>query len=136
MKIAIVYWSGTGNTEEMANLVAKGVTENGNTADLLTCDKFNAGLVTEYDAFAFGCPSMGAEELEDDEFLPMWNDVKGALANKNIVLFGSYGWGEGEWMQSWKEDCANINVLGDFIYCGSVDADASTACIELGKLLK
>ncbi|MFI3251905.1 MAG: flavodoxin domain-containing protein [bacterium] len=136
MKVAVVFWSGTGNTEEMAKLVAQGVESNGNTAELVSCDKFNKSLVGNFDAFAFGCPSMGAEELEDGEFLPMWEDVKSELNGKNVVLFGSYGWGDGEWMETWKSECGSMNLLGDFICCGAASGDDETSCVELGKLLK
>lgn len=132
MKVAVVYWTGTGNTEEMANAVANGATN----ATLFTCDKFNKDLVGDFDAFAFGCPSMGAEELEDGEFLPMWEDIKSSLEGKNVVLFGSYGWGDGEWMETWKSECSNVNVLGDFICAGAPDADGVKKCEELGALLK
>lgn len=85
-KIAIVYWSGTGNTEAMANLVAEGVTAAGGQADLLTPELFDAGQVGNYTAFAFGCPSMGAEQLEEAEFEPMFTAVKPSLAGKAIGL--------------------------------------------------
>lgn len=136
MKVAVVYWSGTGNTEAMAKLVVSGAESNGNTVELFSCENFNKDLVSNFDAFAFGCPSMGAEELEDGEFLPMWNDVKDSLNGKNIVLFGSFGWGDGEWMENWKSECTGINVLGDFICGGSADGSDADSCVELGKLLK
>ena len=100
-KIAIVYWSGTGNTEAMANLVAEGVAAAGGQADLLTPELFDAGQVDQYAAFAFGCPSMGAEQLEEAEFEPMFTAVKPRLAGKTVGLFGSYGWGDGQWMRDW-----------------------------------
>lgn len=136
MKVAVVYWTGTGNTEAMAKLVAQGVTEAGNEAEVIYCSDFNNSLVGNFDAFAFGCPSMGAEELEDGEFLPMWEDVKGTLAGKSVVLFGSYGWGDGEWMDSWKSETSHANLLGDFICCGEATGDDETSCVNLGKLLK
>lgn len=132
MKLAIIYWTGTGNTEEMAKVIASEVSD----ATLFTCDKFDSSMVNDFDAFAFGCPSMGAEELEDGEFLPMWDSVKESLKGKNIVLFGSYGWGDGEWMETWKSDCAGINVLGDYIHCGSLDTDGELKCKQLASLIK
>ena len=101
-KIAIVYWSGTGNTEAMANFVAEGA---GGQADLFTPGEFSADLISSYSALAFGCPSMGAEQLEEAEFEPMFEAVKPRLSGKTIGLFGSYGWGDGEWMRTWAEDC-------------------------------
>ena len=139
-KVAVVYWSGTGNTEEMAKLVAAGVTAAGGIADMLTPDGFSADKVADYTAFAFGCPSMGAEELEDGEFEPMFSGVKSALSGRKIGLFGSFGWGDGEWMRTWEEDCngAGLNVIADpVIVSGWPVDDIADACKELGgKLAK
>ena len=89
-KIAVVYWSGTGNTEAMANFVAEGATAAGAEAEVISCADFSADKAASYDAFAFGCPAMGSEELEYDEFQPMWDEVKEILGDKKVVLFGSY----------------------------------------------
>ena len=104
-KIAVVYWSGTGNTEAMANEVAEGAKAAGAEVDVLTAAEFGADKMDAYDAIAFGCPAMGAEELEDSEFEPMFSDCEGKLGGKKIALFGSYGWGDGEWMRTWEETC-------------------------------
>ena len=90
-KIAVVYWSGTGNTEAMANEVAEGAKAAGAEVDVLTASEFGADKMDAYDAVAFGCPAMGAEELEDSEFEPMFSDCEGKLGGKKIALFGSYG---------------------------------------------
>ena len=103
-KIAVVYWSGTGNTEAMANFVAEGATGAGAEAEVISCADFSADKAASYDAIAFGCPAMGSEELEYDEFQPMWDEVKETLGDKKVVLFGSYSWAEGEWMDNWKAD--------------------------------
>ena len=100
-KVAVVYWSSTGNTEAMANAVVDGIKEKGGEAVLHTCEDFDGSKVAEYDAIAFGCPAMGDEVLEDTEFEPMFDGCKDALKGKNIALFGSYGWGDGEWMRNW-----------------------------------
>ena len=97
-KIAVVYWSGTGNTESMADAVAQGAKDKGAEVKLFTPDSFNSSMVDEFDAIAFGCPAMGAEELEESEFEPMFSDCESKLGGKKIALFGSYGWGDGEWM--------------------------------------
>lgn len=107
-KIAIVYWSGTGNTEAMANFVAEGA---GGQADLFTPGEFSADLISSYSALAFGCPSMGAEQLEEAEFEPMFEAVKPRLSGKTIGLFGSYGWGDGEWMRDWTERMKNAGAV-------------------------
>ena len=103
-KVAVVYWTGSGNTEAMAAAVAEGAKTKGATVEQILAADFSLSAVEEYDAYAFGCPAMGAEELEDSEFQPMWDEVKGSLGDKKVVLFGSYGWGSGEWMDAWKED--------------------------------
>lgn len=134
-KIAIVYWSGTGNTEAMANFVAEGA---GGQADLFTPGEFSADLISSYSALAFGCPSMGAEQLEEAEFEPMFEAVKPRLSGKTIGLFGSYGWGDGEWMRSWEEKCQNdgVALAVDSVICNEdPDDEAQAACIELGKAI-
>ena len=102
-KIAVVYWSGTGNTEAMARAVADGAASSGAEAAVFTASEFSDAA--GYDAIAFGCPAMGAEQLEEDEFEPMFSACKSALKGKKIALFGSYGWGDGEWMRNWEGDC-------------------------------
>ena len=109
-KIAVVYWSGTGNTEAMANEVAEGAKAAGAEVDVLTASEFGADKMDTYDAVAFGCPAMGAEELEDSEFEPMFSDCEGKLGGKKIALFGSYGWGDGEWMRDWADRMKNAGA--------------------------
>lgn len=91
-KTAVIYWSGTGNTEAMANAVAEGMREAGAECAVWTPADVSADAVKELDAAALGCPAMGAEELEETEFAPMFDAVKSALAGKSVGLFGSYGW--------------------------------------------
>lgn len=137
-KIAIVYWSGTGNTEAMAGAVAEGVRKNGSEADLFTASGFSADQTGAYDAIAFGCPSMGSEQLEETEFEPMFSACGDRLRGKNAALFGSYGWGDGEWMRNWEERCrvAGVNLVCDSVICnGAPDDDALAACRELGAAL-
>lgn len=136
-KIAVVYWSGTGNTEQMANAVAEGAKEAGAEVSTLTADQFSAAKVAEFDAIAFGCPAMGSEELEYDEFQPMWDEVKETLGDKKVVLFGSYSWAEGEWMDNWKADAdeAGVNVVDSVICYDAPDDEGETACRALGAEL-
>ena len=132
-KIAIVYWSGTGNTEAMANFVAEGA---GGQADLFTPGEFSADLVSNYSALAFGCPSMGAEQLEEAEFEPMFEAVKPRLSGKTIGLFGSYGWGDGEWMRTWAEDCESAGCNLEPVICNEAPDDAAAeSCRALGGAL-
>ena len=137
MKTAVIYWSGTGNTEAMAQAVAEGMTAAGAEAVLLTPDKVQPGDLNAYDAIAFGCPAMGSEELEYDEFQPMWDEVKETLGDKRVVLFGSYSWAEGEWMDNWKADAdeAGVNVVDSTICYDVPDDEGETACKALGAEL-
>ena len=137
-KIAVVYWSGTGNTEAMASAVADGIREHGAEAVLMTASEFDASLLPAFDAVAFGCPSMGSEQLEDSEFEPMFTSCESALSGKRIALFGSYGWGDGEWMRNWEDTCrADGAVLAcdSVICCEAPDDDAVSACRALGAAL-
>ena len=137
-KIAVVYWSGTGNTESMAAKVAEGARAAGAEVTCCTAAEFSADMMDNFDAIAFGCPSMGSEQLEESEFEPMFSSCEPKLNGKKIALFGSYGWGDGEWMRTWEENCvANGAVLAcDSVICNEApDADAETACVNLGKAL-
>ena len=135
--IAVVYWTGTGNTEAMANAVVEGAAAEGAEAKAILVSDFSADDVAEYDAVAFGCPAMGAEELESDEFEPVWDACKDVLGDKPVALFGSYGWGGGEWMDSWKDDAeaADLKVVDALIANESPDDEAVEACQALGKAL-
>ena len=135
-KIAVIFWSGTGNTEARAGAVAEGAKAAGAEADLLACAE--AAGVDGYDAVALGCPAMGAEELEDSEFLPMLESIEAALADKKTALFGSYGWGDGEWMRTWEARGAEkgITLAADSVTVNEApDEDGLAACKALGAAL-
>ena len=137
-KVAVVYWSSTGNTEAMANAVADGIREKGGEAVLHTSEDYDGSKVAEYDAIAFGCPAMGDEELEDSVFQPVFEACEPKLAGKKVALFGSYGWGDGDWMRSWEEKCQNdgVALAVDSVICNEEpDDEAQAACIELGKAI-
>jgi len=137
-KIAVVYWSGTGNTEMMAASVAEGVKEAGSEAQLFTAAEFDSSMMDSFDAVAFGCPSMGTEQLEDSEFEPMFNDCESKLKGKKIALFGSYGWGDGEWMRNWEDTCRadGAAIVCDPVICNDApDDDTSESLKALGKAL-
>ena len=137
-KIAVVYWSGTGNTEAMAAAVADGIKSAGAEAVLLTAAEFDASMMDAFDAVAFGCPSMGSEQLEESEFAPMFEACEAKLSGKKIALFGSYGWGDGEWMRNWEEICKAVGAVMacDFVICNDApDEEAIIACNALGKAL-
>ena len=137
-KVAVVFWSGTGNTEQMAYAVMEGIKEKAAEAALFAASEFGASMVKQYDAIAFGCPAMGAEVLEETEFQPMWDACEGALGGKKVALFGSYGWGDGEWMRSWEDACGSAGAV---LACESVicneapNEEALEACRALGGAL-
>ncbi len=137
-KVAVVYWSGTGNTEIMAQKVFDGAKAAGAEAEIYQAADFSPEMMDRFDAIAFGCPSMGNEQLEESEFEPMFTACEPRLAGKKIALFGSYGWGDGEWMRNWDENCraAGAVMACDFVICNeSPDADAEAACEAMGRAL-
>ena len=137
-KIAVIFWTGTGNTEITANEVVAGASAAGAEVTLFNTSAFSADKAQEFDKFALGCPAMGAEELEDSEFQPLYDQLKTQISGKKVVLFGSYGWGGGEWMNPWKEDAANAGlVLADepLAIEGAPDDAGKEKCRELGKVL-
>lgn len=138
-KVAVVYWSGTGNTEAMANLVVEGAREAGAEVELFTPEDFNADMMADYDRVAFGCPAMGDEELEEEEFLPMYEACRPALNGKEVAIFGSYNWAEGEWMEKWAEQ---IKEDGAVLVCDPLiclddpdDDEKAAACKAVGEAL-
>ena len=136
MKAAVVYWSGTGNTAAMADLVLEGMKSAGADAEQIECSAVTD--LSAYEAIAFGCPAMGSEQLEDSEFEPMFDSVKKKLSGKAVALFGSYGWGDGEWMRNWEEDCkaCGINLVTESVLVnGAPEGEDAEACRELGKAL-
>ncbi|MBQ8781122.1 MAG: flavodoxin [Oscillospiraceae bacterium] len=132
MKTAVIYWSGTGNTEEMAKAVAEGA-----GAELFSVSDFT-GSLDDYDAVAFGCSAMGDEVLEESEFEPFFAENESKLSGKKIALFGSYGWGDGQWMRDWTERANNDGaVLIDegLMANEAPSADDLEKCRELGRKL-
>ena len=138
MKTAVIYWSGTGNTEAMANAVAEGMKEAGAEVTMLTPDQVQAGELGGYGAIAFGCPAMGSEVLEEMDFQPMFDACKNMLGGKRVALFGSFGWGDGQWMRDWESDCSNAGIsltCESVTCCETPDDTALAACREMGKAL-
>lgn len=136
-KIAVVYWSGTGNTEAMANAVVDGVKAAGVDVELFQVDDFKADDMANYTAFAFGCPAMGDEVLEEDSFEPFFDDAEEKLDGVPVILFGSYGWGGGAWMETWAERTkdAGAKLVGTVIAENAPDEDAIAECEKLAKEL-
>ena len=135
MKKAVIYWSGTGNTAAMASAIAAGM---GEGTELYSVDQFT-GDIAEYDKIAFGCPAMGDEVLEEGEFDPFFTSIEGKLGGKKVALFGSYGWGDGQWMREWTERVTGEGatvVNGEGLICQETPDDAMIEeCKNLGKAL-
>ncbi len=134
-KIAVVFWSGTGNTEAMANAVVDGIKAAGSDCDLYQVDDFKVEDMADYKAFAFGCPAMGAEVLEEDSFEPFFADAEKKLEGVPVALFGSYGWGGGAWMDDWSERTkeAGAKFIGSVVAENAPDDETITECENLGK---
>ncbi|MBN1044372.1 MULTISPECIES: flavodoxin [unclassified Clostridium] len=132
----IIYWSGTGNTEAMANLIAKGIEESEVKIELINISNANVDSLKDENIVVLGCPSMGDEELEGGEFLPLLENVQDDLKNKKVILFGSYGWGDGQWMRSWEEEMAasGVNVaLEPLIVNYAPEGESEEQCIQYGR---
>ena len=137
-KVTIVFWSQSGNTESMANAVAEGVTAAGKEAVVVDVASASLDDLKAAKGFAMGCPAMGAEVLEEGEMEPFVCDVEGFAAGKTIALFGSYGWGDGEWMHNWEDKCKEDGavLVADGVICQEEpDDDAVENCKALGKAL-
>lgn len=132
----IIYWSGTGNTEAMANLILEGINDSGKEGELVNISSTEAGAVANEDLLVLGCPSMGDEELEEGEFLPFLESIEGELNGKNVVLFGSYGWGSGEWMEKFEDRVREAGAtlpLDSLIVNYTPEGAESERCKDYGK---
>ena len=138
-KVNIVYWSGTGNTAAMAGMIAQGVTETGNEAALIPVGEADVAALQGEKAFALGCPSMGAEQLEEMQMEPFMCELESTISGKQVVLFGSYGWGNQEWVRDWEDriTAAGATVVnGEGITVnGAPDADTEELCKDAGRAL-
>ncbi|GAA0084065.1 flavodoxin [Clostridium sp. CTA-7] len=132
----IIYWSGTGNTEAMANLILKGINEEGGMGELINISSKDVNSIVNEDILILGCPSMGDEELEEGEFLPFFESIEKDLNNKKVALFGSYGWGTGEWMASFEERVqasGGILPLESLIVNYLPEGEDEEKCVEYGR---
>ena len=138
-KIQVVFWTQLGNTQAMAEAIGKGITEAGKEANVVYVGSASLDDLKAANAFALGCPSMGVEVLDEAEMEPFVAEVEGFASGKTIALFGSYGWGDGEWMRNWVErmQAAGATVLnGEGLICQETpDDDAIAECVNLGKQL-
>ena len=137
-KAAVIFWSQTGNTEQMANAIADGIREGGMEVDVLNVADTTPADAVKYAKIALGCPAMGAEVLEETEFDPFFTELESKISGLKVALFGSYGWGDGQWMRDWEKDCddAGINLVCESVICCETPDDAALeACRAMGKAL-
>lgn len=137
-RIGIVYWSGTGNTEQMAQLVAEGARAAGASVEVFAVSDTSASDVAQFDAVALGCPAMGDEALEEGEFEPFYEAFKALGYKKPVALFGSYSWAEGAWMQSWEEDArvSGLQLVNQGVIAFEApEGEVAEACKKLGSQL-
>ena len=137
-KIAVVFWSGSGNTETMANAVMEGVAKGGAEAELIRVGDFSADRIADYDGILMGCPACGTEELDEGEFEPFFVEAENHLKDVKVGLFGSYGWGGGAFMETWiqRTKDAGAAMIADGVTCETEpDDDAITRCEELGEAM-
>lgn len=137
-KAAVIFWSQTGNTEQMANAIADGIREGGMEVDVLNVADTTPADAVKYAKIALGCPAMGAEVLEETEFDPFFTELESKISGLKVALFGSYGWGDGEWMRGWEKDCddSGIRLVCESVTCCEAPDDAALdACRALGKEL-
>lgn len=139
MSVSVVYWSGTGNTQAMAEAVAEGIRAAGHEAALMEVSVADPASLASGNAFALGCPSMGAEQLEETEMEPFVEALEPLVSGKTILLFGSYGWGDGEWMRDWAERMKNAGAVlvreEGIIANEAPDDDALEECRSAGREL-
>ena len=137
-KVAVVFWSGTGNTAAMATAVEEGAKAAGAEVTVFGPSEFNSTMLADFDGVAFGYPAMGAEVLEENEYEPMFTDVEGSLSGKKIALFGSYGWGDGQWMRDWEEraNAAGAQLAYECVMANNAPNDDDLdECKSLGRAL-
>lgn len=138
-KIHIIYWSGSGNTEVMAENIEKGINESGGVCEVLEVSSVTTDILDDVTVFALGCPSMGSEELEEDSMEPFVAELESKVTGKQILLFGSYGWGDGEWMRNWVSRMSNAGatIIGGegLIVNEYPDDEGLEKCVEAGKIL-
>lgn len=130
----IVYYSASGNTEKMATLIAEGIAKEGKTADLISVSNADVNVFDNEELVILGCPAMGDEVLEEGEFEPFMEEISSKIVGKRVALFGSYGWGDGQWMRDWQERVENLGciLINDGLIIQYEPEDDSPECIEFG----
>lgn len=133
----IVYYSASGNTEKMANLIAEGIAKAGKSAEVINVSNVNANIFDDEEVVILGCPAMGDEVLEENEFEPFVEEISSKISGKKVALFGSYGWGDGQWMRDWQERMESLGctLIDDGLIIQYEPEDNSSECIELGMTI-
>ena len=133
----IVYYSASGNTEKMANLIAEGIAKAGKSAEVINVSNVNANIFDDEEVVILGCPAMGDEVLEENEFEPFVEEISSKISGKKVALFGSYGWGDGQWMRDWQERMESLGctLIADGLIIQYEPEDNSSECIELGMTI-
>ena len=133
----IVYYSASGNTEKMANLIAEGIANGGKTAEVINVSNANADIFDNEEIVILGCPALGDEVLEENEFEPFVEEISSKISGKKVALFGSYGWGDGQWMRDWQERMESLGctLIADGLIIQNEPEDNSPECIELGMTI-
>ena len=133
----IVYYSASGNTEKLANLIAEGIANGGKTAEVINVSNANADIFDNEEIVILGCPAMGDEVLEENEFEPFVEEISSKILGKKVALFGSYGWGDGQWMRDWQERMESLGctLIADGLIIQNEPEDNSPECIELGMTI-
>ena len=130
----IVFWSGTGNTEKMANIIAEGIAKGGKQAEIVNVSEANNGIFNDEDVVVLGCSAMGDEVLEESEFEPFIESIASKIKGKKVALFGSYGWGDGQWMRDFEDRVTSYGaqLIGDGLIVQNEPEDNCPECIEFG----
>lgn len=133
----IVYYSASGNTEKMASLIAEGIVNGGKTAELINVSNANSTIFDSEEIVILGCPAMGDEVLEEGEFEPFIEDISSKISGKKVALFGSYGWGDGQWMRDWQERMESLGctLIDDGLIIQYEPEDNSSECIDFGMAI-
>ncbi|WP_294403555.1 flavodoxin [uncultured Clostridium sp.] len=134
----IVYYSLSGNTKRMAELIADGIKMRGKDAELVDFESIGAEEAVNEEVIILGCPSQGVESLEESVVEPFVESLEGKINGKKVALFGSYGWGNGEWMKDWEERLESYGgkLIGEGLIINEMPEDENEqVCIDFGKMI-
>ncbi len=137
MKVNIVYWTGSGNTLMIADALYQGAEDGGHTVNSVYVNDMSAEDFAKADILCLGCPAMSGEDIEEYEFRPYYEDLKPYLEGKKVILFGSFDWGEGEWMQKWTAETKDVgaDVIHSLAYQWTPEQEQLDEAYEIAKHL-